>query len=61
MATYWTVRGGAAWHGRGQSLVVSRTGRVLARAADDSREEVVWGDVPCGATASEGGRTHDAD
>jgi predicted amidohydrolase len=45
----WTVRGAVDWHGYGQSLVVSRTGRVLARTSDDAREDIVYADVPCHA------------
>jgi len=48
----WTVRGAVDWHGYGQSLIVSRTGRVLARTSDDAREEIVYADLPCRAPAA---------
>ncbi len=57
----WTVPGGADWHGYGQSLIVGRTGRVLARTSDDAREEIVYADLPCRVPASEKKRSFDRD
>ena len=42
----WTVPSEPDWHGYGQSLIVERTGRVLARASRDIGEETIYADVP---------------
>ncbi|MHC4503316.1 MAG: carbon-nitrogen hydrolase family protein, partial [Planctomycetota bacterium] len=46
----WTVPGKPSWSGYGQSLIVSRSGAVLARARSDAAEEIVCAeiDVPAG-------------
>ncbi|MBM4043135.1 MAG: hypothetical protein FJ290_31990 [Planctomycetes bacterium] len=43
----WTVpREPGTWHGYGQSLIIERTGRVLARATRDVGEEIIYADLP---------------
>ncbi len=42
----WTVAAKPDWHGYGQSLIIDRTGRVLARASKDIGEEIVYADLP---------------
>jgi predicted amidohydrolase len=42
----WTVPREPAWHGYGQSLIIERTGRVLARARRDVGEEIIHADPP---------------
>jgi len=42
----WTVPRKPAWHGYGHSLIIDRTGRVLARARDDLAEEIVYARIP---------------
>jgi len=42
----WTVPRKPSWHGYGQSLIVARSGQVLARAAHDIGEEILYADLP---------------
>jgi len=42
----WTVPEKPDWYGYGQSLVLDRTGRVLARATRDVGEEIIYADLP---------------
>ena len=42
----WSVPERPGWHGYGQSLIVRRDGRVLARAKNDLANEIVYGDLP---------------
>jgi len=42
----WTVSEKPAWHGYGQSLIIERTGRVLARAGRDIGEEIIYAELP---------------
>ena len=44
----WTIPEPCGWHGYGRSRIVDRTGRVLARAANDLAEEIVYADLPVG-------------
>lgn len=48
VAANWTVpRGpGRTWHGYGQSCVIDAKGRVLAKAADDLDEQIVYARLP---------------
>jgi predicted amidohydrolase len=41
----WTVPVKPDWHGYGQSLIVDRTGRALARASKDIGEEIIYADL----------------
>ena len=49
----WTVPVKQAWHGYGQSLIIDRTGCVLARVSKDVGEQIIYADlsVPAGAAA----------
>jgi len=42
----WTVPKKPKWHGYGQSLIIERTGRVLARATSDIGEEITYAELP---------------
>jgi predicted amidohydrolase len=42
----WTVPKRQTWHGYGQSLIIHRTGQVLARASKDIGEEIVYAELP---------------
>jgi len=42
----WTVAEKPTWDGYGQSLIIDRTGRVLARVKDDLVEEIIYADLP---------------
>ena len=41
------------WHGYGQSLVIDRTGKVLAKAGDDLADEIVYADLPLSSWSTE--------
>lgn len=42
----WTVPEKPDWHGYGQSLIIARTGQVLARVKHDLEEEIIYADLP---------------
>ena len=42
----WTVPKKPDWHGYGQSLILDRTGRALARVTRDVGEEIIYADLP---------------
>jgi len=48
IAANWTVprKPEPDWYGYGQSRIVDSTGRVLAKADDDHKEEIVYAEIP---------------
>jgi predicted amidohydrolase len=42
----WTVPAEPDWHGYGQSLIIERTGRVLARVSRDIGEQIIYANLP---------------
>ena len=42
----WTIPRSYGWHGYGHTRVISRSGRILSRADDDLKEQVVYADIP---------------
>ena len=46
----WTVPQAPNWHGYGQSVIIERTGRVLAKATRDLGEEIVYAELPIEGT-----------
>jgi predicted amidohydrolase len=42
----WTVPRKPAWSGYGHSLIIEKSGKVLARAVDNLREEIVYAELP---------------
>jgi predicted amidohydrolase len=44
----WTVPDKPEWHGYGQSEIIARDGRVLAKAGSDLAEEIIYADLPVG-------------
>ena len=42
----WSVAKRPAWHGYGQSLIIRRDGRVLARAKSNLGNEILYADLP---------------
>jgi len=50
----WTVPAKVDWHGYGQSRIISRTGRILAKVKKDIGEEIIYAELPVGLPA--GGR-----
>jgi predicted amidohydrolase len=54
----WTVPEKPAWHGYGQSRIIDRQGRILARPSSDLGEEILYAELPVEsppATNAEGG------
>ena len=49
----WTVPRRPSWHGYGQSLIVSRSGRLLAQARSDTAEEIVYAEIDVPAARPE--------
>ena len=48
IAANWTVPAKPApdWHGYGQSRIIAANGKILARAGNDLREEIVYAELP---------------
>lgn len=44
----WSVPDQPGWHGYGQSVILSRTGKTLARAKNDLGSEILYADLPIG-------------
>ena len=42
----WTIPRYLGWHGYGHTRIISRSGRVLARADSDMKEQIVYADIP---------------
>ncbi len=42
----WSVPDPVGWHGYGQSEIIARTGKVLARAKNDLGNEIIYADLP---------------
>ena len=42
----WTFRRKPAWSGYGHSLILDDQGKTLAKVADDSREEIIYAELP---------------
>lgn len=42
----WSVPEHTDWYGYGKTLIISRTGRVLARVASDFGDEIIYADLP---------------
>ena len=50
----WTVPAGykAKWHGYGQSRIIDRTGKILAKVKDERAEEIVYAELPIASGGS---------
>lgn len=42
----WSIPDQPGWHGYGQSEIIDRTGRILARAKNDLGNEIIYADLP---------------
>jgi len=42
----WTVPQKVDWHGYGQSRIISRTGKILAKVRQDIGEEIIYAELP---------------
>ncbi|MHC4401259.1 MAG: carbon-nitrogen hydrolase family protein [Planctomycetota bacterium] len=42
----WSVPDQPGWHGYGQSVIISRTGKILARAKNDLGNEILYAELP---------------
>ena len=46
IAANWSVNARPDWYGYGQSEIIARTGRILARAKNDLGNEILYADLP---------------
>jgi len=50
----WSVPERPKWHGYGQSLIIGRTGEVVAKVKNDLGNEIIYADLPIPAPAGKG-------